>query len=202
MPIVIEADYIAKIKAALPELPEAKKQRYMDEYKLPEYDAGVLTATGILANFFEDAVGLYNEPKQISNWLMVEIPPLLKEKELAMENISITPLMLTELLKLVKDDTISGTSGKEVLKEMFNTGKNPGEIVKEQGLAQMSDTTELEAIIEKIVAANPKSVEDIGAGSDKAYGFLTGQVMKATKGQANPQVANEIIRAVVAKHLG
>ncbi|MBK5244253.1 MAG: Asp-tRNA(Asn)/Glu-tRNA(Gln) amidotransferase subunit GatB [Eubacteriaceae bacterium] len=202
VPIIIEEDYIAKIKANLPELPEAKKRRYIKEYKLPEYDAGVLTATGILATFFEDAVAVYNEPKQISNWLMVEIPPLLKEKELAMENISITPVQLVELLKLVKNNTISGTSGKEVLKVMFDTGKNPGDIVKEQGLAQMSDTVELEAIIEKIVAANPKSVEDIGSGSDKAYGFLTGQVMKATKGQANPQVANEIIRAVVAKHLG
>lgn len=133
---------------------------------------------------------------------MVEIPPLLKEKELAMENISITPIQLVELLKLVKNNTISGTSGKEVLKEMFNTGKNPEDIVKKQGLAQMSDTVELEAIIEKIVTANPKSVEDIGSGNEKAYGFLTGQVMKATKGQANPTVANEIIRAVVKKHLG
>ena len=132
---------------------------------------------------------------------MVEIPPLLKEKELTMENISITPIHLVELLKLVKNSTISGTSGKEVLREMFNTGKKPGDIVKEQGLAQMSDTDELETIIKRIVADNPKSVEDIGAGNEKAYSFLTGQVMKATKGQANPQLANEIICAVVKKHL-
>lgn len=202
VPIVIEKDYIEKIKRELPELPEAKKQRYMDEYKLPEYDAGVLTATGVTARFFEEAVAAYNEPKQISNWLMVEVPPLLKEKELSMENIPITPIQLVELLKLVKDNIISGNTGKEVLKEMFNIGKNPGDIVKEQGLAQMSDTGELEAIIEKIVSDNPKSVEDIGSGNEKAYGFLTGQVMKATKGKANAQLANEIIRAVVAKHLG
>jgi len=201
VPIVLEPAYIEKIKSELPELPEAKKQRYIDEYKLPEYDAGVLTTTGITARFFEDAVALYNEPKQISNWMMVEIPPLLKENELSMENISITPAQLVELLKLVKNNEISGNTGKEVLKEMFSTGKNPGDIVKEKGLAQMSDTGELEAIIEKIVSDNPKSVEDIGAGNDKAYGFLTGQVMKATKGKANAQVANEIIRAVVAKHL-
>ena len=201
VPIVLEPAYIEKIKSELPELPEAKKQRYIDEYKLPEYDAGVLTTTGVTARFFEDAVALYSEPKQISNWMMVEIPPLLKENELSMENISITPAQLVELLKLVKNDEISGNTGKEVLKEMFSTGKNPGDIVKEKGLAQMSDTGELEAIIEKIVADNPKSVEDIGAGNEKAYGFLTGQVMKATKGKANAQVANEIIRAVVAKHL-
>ncbi|MBC3901137.1 Asp-tRNA(Asn)/Glu-tRNA(Gln) amidotransferase subunit GatB [Acetobacterium malicum] len=201
VPIVLEPAYIAKIKSELPELPEAKKQRYIDEYKLPEYDAGVLTTTGVTARFFEDAVALYNEPKQISNWMMVEIPPLLKENEVSMENISITPAQLVELLKLVKNNEISGNTGKEVLKEMFSTGKNPGDIVNEKGLAQMSDTGELEAIIEKIVSDNPKSVEDIGAGNEKAYGFLTGQVMKATKGKANAQVANEIIRAVVAKHL-
>jgi len=201
VPIVLESANIEKIKSALPELPEAKKQRYIDEYKLPEYDAGVLTTTGVTARFFEDAVALYNEPKQISNWMMVEIPPLLKENELSMENISITPAQLVALLKLVKNNEISGNTGKEVLKEMFSTGKNPGDIVKEKGLAQMSDSGELEAIIEKIVSDNPKSVEDIGAGNEKAYGFLTGQVMKATKGKANAQVANEIIRAVVAKHL-
>ncbi|WP_414733165.1 Asp-tRNA(Asn)/Glu-tRNA(Gln) amidotransferase subunit GatB [Acetobacterium carbinolicum] len=201
VPIVLEPDYIEKIKSELPELPEAKKQRYIDEYKLPEYDAGVLTTTGVTARFFEEAVALYNEPKQISNWMMVEIPPLLKENELSMENISITPVQLVALLKLVKNNEISGNTGKEVLKEMFSTGKNPGDIVKDKGLAQMSDSSELEAIIEKIVSDNPKSVEDIGAGNEKAYGFLTGQVMKATKGKANAQVANEIIRAVVAKHL-
>ncbi|MDO9490820.1 Asp-tRNA(Asn)/Glu-tRNA(Gln) amidotransferase subunit GatB [Acetobacterium sp.] len=201
VPIVLEPAYIEKIKSELPELPEAKKKRYIDEYKLPEYDAGVLTTTGVTARFFEEAVALYNEPKQISNWMMVEIPPLLKENELSMENISITPAQLVALLKLVKNNEISGNTGKEVLKEMFSTGKNPGDIVKEKGLAQMSDAGELEAIIEKIVSDNPKSVEDIGAGNDKAYGFLTGQVMKATKGKANAQVANEIIRAVVAKHL-
>lgn len=201
VPIVLEPSYIEKIKSELPELPEAKKKRYVDEYKLPEYDAGVLTTTGVTARFFEEAVALYNEPKQISNWMMVEIPPLLKENEQSMETITITPAQLVELLKLVRDKVISGTSGKEVLKEMFVSGKNAGDIVKEQGLAQMSDTGELEAIIEKIVADNPKSVEDIGAGNEKAYGFLTGQVMKATKGKANAQVANEIIRAVVARHL-
>ncbi len=202
VPIVLEPSYIEKIKSELPELPEAKKKRYVEEYKLPEYDAGVLTTTGVTARFFEESVALYNEPKQISNWMMVEIPPLLKENEQSMETITITPAQLVELLKLVRDKVISGTSGKEVLKEMFVSGKNAGDIVNEQGLAQMSDTGELEAIIEKIVADNPKSVEDIGAGNEKAYGFLTGQVMKATKGKANAQVANEIIRAVVARHLG
>jgi aspartyl-tRNA(Asn)/glutamyl-tRNA(Gln) amidotransferase subunit B len=132
---------------------------------------------------------------------MVEVPPLLKELELSMEEIPLKPTQLAELLELVKDDTISGSIGKKVLSDVFKTGQNPKVIVEKEGLAQMSDTGELEAIIEEIVKNQPKSIEDIKAGNEKAYGFLTGQVMKATKGQANPQVANEIIRKVVAKYL-
>jgi aspartyl-tRNA(Asn)/glutamyl-tRNA(Gln) amidotransferase subunit B len=201
VPIVLDEAYIEAMKKALPELPEAKKTRYIEEYQLPEYDAGVLTASGVTARFFEETVALYNEPKQISNWLMVEVPPLLKELELSMEEIPLKPTQLAELLELVKDDTISGSIGKKVLSDVFKTGQNPKVIVEKEGLAQMSDTGELEAIIEEIVKNQPKSIEDIKAGNEKAYGFLTGQVMKATKGQANPQVANEIIRKVVAKYL-
>ena len=173
----------------------------MAEYNLPEYDAGVLTTSKVTAKYFEDTVALYNEPKQISNWLMVDIPAMLKEKELTMETIPFTPAQLAELLTLIKDGTISGTIGKKVLEKMFDTQKDPKVIVEENNWAQMSDTSELEGIIAKIIDDNPKSIEDIGAGNEKAYGFLTGQVMKATKGQANPQVANKIIRALVAEKL-
>ena len=201
VPIVISDETIAKIKSELPELPEAKRARYVAEYKLPEYDAGVLTTSKVTAKFFEDTVALYNEPKQISNWLMVDIPAMLKEKELTMETIPFTPAQLAELLNLIKDGTISGTIGKKVLEKMFDTQKDPKVIVEENNWAQMSDTGELENIIAKIIEDNPKSIEDIGAGNEKAYGFLTGQVMKATKGQANPQVANKIIREKVAEKL-
>lgn len=201
VPIVITDETIEQIKSELPELPEAKRARYVAEYKLPDYDAGVLTASKVTAKFFEETVALYDEPKQISNWLMVDIPAMLKEKELSMENIPFTPAELAELLKLIKDGTISGTIGKKVLVKMFEEDKNPKAIVEENNWAQMSDTGELENIIAEIIENNPKSIEDIGAGNQKAYGFLTGQVMKATKGQANPQVANKIIRELVAKKL-
>lgn len=201
VPIVITDETIDQIKSGLPELPEAKRARYVAEYKLPDYDAGVLTASKVTAKFFEETVALYNEPKQISNWLMVDIPAMLKEKELSMENIPFTPAELAELLKLIKDGTISGTIGKKVLVKMFEEDKNPKAIVEENNWAQMSDTSELEGIIAQIIEDNPKSIEDIGAGNQKAYGFLTGQVMKATKGQANPQVANKIIRELVARKL-
>ena len=201
VPIVITDETIEQIKSELPELPEAKRARYVAEYKLPDYDAGVLTASKVTAKFFEETVALYDEPKQISNWLMVDIPAMLKEKELSMENIPFTPAQLAELLKLIKDGTISGTIGKKVLVKMFEEDKNPKAIVEENNWAQMSDTSELEGIIAQIIEDNPKSIEDIGAGNQKAYGFLTGQVMKATKGQATPQVANKIIRGLVARKL-
>ena len=201
VPIVITDETIDQIKSGLPELPEAKRARYVAEYKLPDYDAGVLTASKVTAKFFEETVALYDEPKQISNWLMVDIPAMLKDKELSMENIPFTPAELAELLKLIKDGTISGTIGKKVLVKMFEEDKNPKAIVEENNWAQMSDTSELEGIIAQIIEDNPKSIEDIGAGNQKAYGFLTGQVMKATKGQANPQVANKIIRELVARKL-
>ncbi len=201
VPIVITDETIEQIKSGLPELPEAKRARYVAEYKLPDYDAGVLTASKVTAKFFEETVALYDEPKQISNWLMVDIPAMLKEKELSMENIPFTPAELAELLKLIKDGTISGTIGKKVLEKMFEEDKTPKAIVEENNWAQMSDTSELEGIIAQVIEDNPKSIEDIGAGNQKAYGFLTGQVMKATKGQANPQVANKIIRELVARKL-
>jgi len=201
VPIIITDEEIAKSKAELPELPEAKRARYVSEYGLPEYDAGVLTASKVTAKYFEDTVALYNEPKQISNWLMVDIPAHLKEKELSMETIPFGPDALAELLKMVKDDTISGKIGKSVLEKMFESGDRPKAIVEANNWAQMSDSSELMGIIEKIVDDNPKSVEDIAAGNKKAYGFLTGQVMKATKGQANPQLANKIIREVVGKKI-
>lgn len=201
VPIVITDETIEQIKSGLPELPEAKRARYVAEYKLPDYDAGVLTASKVTAKFFEETVALYDEPKQISNWLMVDIPAMLKEKELSMENIPFSPAELAELLKLIKDGTISGTIGKKVLEKMFEEDKTPKAIVEENNWAQMSDTSELEGIIAQVIEDNPKSIEDIGAGNHKAYGFLTGQVMKATKGQANPQVANKIIRELVARKL-
>ena len=201
VPIVITDETIEQIKSGLPELPEAKRARYVAEYKLPDYDAGVLTASKVTAKFFEETVALYDEPKQISNLLMVDIPAMLKEKELSMENIPFSPAELAELLKLIKDGTISGTIGKKVLEKMFEEDKTPKAIVEENNWAQMSDTSELEGIIAQVIEDNPKSIEDIGAGNQKAYGFLTGQVMKATKGQANPQVANKIIRELVARKL-
>lgn len=201
VPIVISDDEIKKAKDQLPEMPEAKKERYMAEYNLPEYDANLITSTKETARFFESTVNLCNHPKQVANWLMVDIPAHLKEKDLTMDTIPFSPEDLAELISLIQDGTISGKIAKSVMEKMFDEEGSPKEIVEKHNWAQMQDTGELKSIIEKIVQDNPKSVSDIAAGNKKAYGFLTGQVMKATKGKANPQLANKIIREVVSKKI-
>ncbi len=202
VPVILSPQRIEEARKTLPELPEAKQQRYVNDYGLPQYDAEVLTATKATSQFFEKTVALYSEPKQISNWIMVEIPPLLKEKEITIEDIPFAPEALVELLTLIQKGEISGKIGKEVLALMFEEGSgSPAQIVKENQWAQMSDAGELTDIIAKIIEENPKSLSDIAKGNKKAYGFLTGQVMKATKGQANPQLANQLIREMVEKKL-
>jgi len=202
VPIILSEERIEEARRTLPELPEAKQERYVTDYGLPQYDAEVLTASKATSQFFEKTVALYNEPKQISNWIMVEIPPLLKEKELSIEEIPFQPEALVELLTLIQEGKISGKIGKEVLALMFEkeTG-SPSQIIEENQWTQMSDAGELTDIIAKIIDDNPKSLDDIAKGNKKAYGFLTGQVMKATKGQANPQMANQLIREMVEKKL-
>ena len=201
VPIVLTDAEIDHFRETLSELPEAKKARYISEFGLSEYDAQVLIASRLTAQYFEETVALYPQPKQISNWLMVEIPALLKEHELTMEKIPFSPAYLAELIHLIQDHTISGKIAKQVLALMFESNDSPKAIVKQKNWAQMSDTSALEEIIKKIVDDNPKSVQDIAAGNKKTYGFLTGQVMKATEGQANPQMANKIIKEIVEKKL-
>ncbi|WP_329887418.1 Asp-tRNA(Asn)/Glu-tRNA(Gln) amidotransferase subunit GatB [Pseudoramibacter faecis] len=202
VPIVITDEQIAKAKSELPELPEAKKARYVSDYGLPEYDAEVLTTSKETARFFEETVAILNEPKQISNWLMVDIPAHLKERELTMATIPFAPKDLAELIAMITDNTISGKIAKKVMDKMFEGGEtSPKTIVDVNNWAQMSDTDALTDVVAQVIADNPKSIADIAAGNKKAYGFLTGQVMKATKGQANPQMANQIIQELVEKQL-
>ncbi|NLN98014.1 MAG: Asp-tRNA(Asn)/Glu-tRNA(Gln) amidotransferase subunit GatB [Eubacteriaceae bacterium] len=202
VPIILSEERIEEARRTLPELPEAKQARYVRDYGLPQYDAEVLTASKATSQFFEKTVALYDEPKQISNWIMVEIPPFLKEKEISIEEIPFQPEDLVELLTLIQKGKISGKIGKKVLSLMFEeSAGSPSQIVEENQWAQMSDAGELSDIIAKIIDENQKSLDDIAKGNKKAYGYLTGQVMKATKGQANPQLANQLIREMVEKKL-
>ncbi len=192
-PIEIDGQWVEEIRKQIPELPAQKQRRYVEEYGLPEYDAGILTSSRDLANYFERCVKLYENPKVISNWLMGDFLRLVNEKNMEISNVPVTAESLVKLLKLVDSKVISGPIAKTVFEEMFNTGKDPEAIVEEKGLKQISDRDELVSVIKKVLAENPKSVEDYKNGKKKALGFLVGQTMKATKGKANPQLVNEIL---------
>lgn len=189
----IGEEWIEDIKRNLPELPHAKKERFMKEYDIPEYDAGVLTQTKELAIYFEETVKYSHDAKQVSNWIMGDVLRSIKEAELEIEDIKFSPKDLAELISLINDGKISNNIGKTVLKDMFDSGKSPSIIVKEKGLAQISDEGALKGIVEKIIDKNQQSVIDYKNGKDRALGFLVGQVMKETRGKANPQLVNKLV---------
>jgi len=193
VPIVITEDFIKEIEAKMPELPEARIKRFVEAYGLPHYDAGVLVGSKALADFFEECVKLHNKPKEISNWMMSDLLRYLYENNLEIHESKITPKHLVEMIKLIEDGVISGKIGKRVLPEMVLTGRHPSQIVKEKELIRIASREKLEEIVEKVFAENPKAVED-ALTDEKAAHFLVGQLMKETKGKADPQLANQIIR--------
>ncbi|MHB1127585.1 MAG: Asp-tRNA(Asn)/Glu-tRNA(Gln) amidotransferase subunit GatB [Bacillota bacterium] len=194
VPLIIDRDWVEKVRASLPELPEDRKERMIREYSLPAYDAQVITASKTLADFFDQCVQQYADAKTVSNWVMGELLRLLNAHNLEMGECPIRPEGLVRLLTLVDQGTISGKMAKSVFEEMFSSGKDAESIVREKGLVQISDEDALGAIIDKILADNPKSVEDYRNGKDKALGFLVGQVMKETKGKANPGMVNQMFK--------
>ena len=199
VPIVIDDQWVERVRQTLPELPEKKRERFITEYKIPEYGAQVLTASISLADYYEKCVALHPNPKMVSNWIMGEILRELKNNELEIETFPITPENLAELLKLVDKGTISGKMGKTVFEEMARTGKPAAEIVKEKGLAQISDSSAIEKIVEEILSANADQVESYKNGKEKVFGYLVGQVMKASKGQANPALVNQLLKDKISQ---
>lgn len=193
-PLVISQEWVEEIYRSLPELPDARRERYIAEYGLPAYDAGVLTATKEIGDYFEECVKLYPHPKTVSNWVMGELLRLLNATNTEITASPVRPAQLAALLKLIDDGTISGKIAKTVFEEMFNTGKDPETIVKEQGLVQISDEAMLKKVVQEVIAANPKVVADYKQGKEKALGFLVGQVMKATQGKANPALVNRLLK--------
>lgn len=192
VPVTLTDERIKELKDSLPELPVIKKQRYMSELGLSEYDAGVLTAEYEIAAFFENCLALYNDPKKVCNFIMADVLRLLKEDGLAPEDNPATPEQLACTLRLVDAEQVNITVAKGVFEEAFRTGKNPEDIVKSKGLAQISDLDEIRSLLKDIIAKNPGPVGDYKGGKQKALTFFVGQVMKATRGQANPQIVNEL----------
>lgn len=196
-PLIIDREWVERIRKTLPELPEARRTRLQD-LGLSEYDAGVITQSKALSDYFDAALAHYSDAKTLANWVMGDVTRLLNSNQCSVADSPISAIQLAELLGLIEKGTISGKIAKSVLEEMYSTGKDAGSIVKEKGLAQISDEGALLKIIDDVIAANPQSVEDYRAGKDRAIGFLVGQIMKATKGQANPGLVNKMLKEKLA----
>jgi aspartyl-tRNA(Asn)/glutamyl-tRNA(Gln) amidotransferase subunit B len=193
-PIFAAREWIAELRGRLPELPDARRERYVREYGLSHYDAVQLTSSLPVSAFFERTVGLYSKPKAVANWVQGELFRILREAQIELEQSQITPERLAGLLTLVDEGTINQASAKHVLEEMVLHGGEPEVIVELRGLRQISDTSALEEAAAQAIAANPQAIADYKAGKKQAMGFLTGQVMKATRGTANPAVVNDVLR--------
>jgi aspartyl-tRNA(Asn)/glutamyl-tRNA(Gln) amidotransferase subunit B len=187
-------EFVEEVRRDMPKLPHQIVSYYVGELGLPEYDAGVLTSDPHLSDYFDTCVSLGAEPKTASNWIMVELLGYMKAKGILYENIPLSPEYLVSMLDLIKNGVISGKIAKDILVMMIETGKDPRKIVKEQGLEQISDEESLIQVIDGVIAGYPSVVEEIKAGKEKAVGFLVGQVMKLTKGKANPAKVNIILK--------
>ncbi|MED4600313.1 Asp-tRNA(Asn)/Glu-tRNA(Gln) amidotransferase subunit GatB [Paenibacillus validus] len=191
--VYIDDEWKERVRASIPELPDARKKRYVAEYALPSYDAEVITASMKLADFFEESLKYTKDAKAVSNWIMGDLLGYLNANGLEITDVQITGKSLGEMIGLIEKGTISSKIAKTVFKSMLETGKDPQTIVEEQGLVQISDEGAIAAVVDQIVSNNPQSVADFKAGKDKAVGFLVGQVMKETKGKANPGLVNKLI---------
>ena len=192
VPFTIDAKVIDQVRADLPELPHVKLERFIKQYVLNDYDAGVLVMDQTLANFFENCCKLYDQPKKITNWINGAVLKELNERKVGINEFKLTPVNLVELIKAVEEGVVSNLAGKEVLNIMISEGKTSAQIIAEKGLAQVSDDSALLAIVDEIIIQNPTVVEQIKQGKPSAAGFLVGQAMKKSGGKANPKKLNEL----------
>ncbi len=198
VPIIVDDAWIEDIRKGLPELPQIKRERFIKDYQLPAYDAGVLTADKALAKYFEDVVELCSSPKAASNWVMGDLLRFLNEDKRDIRDCPITPAALAEMILLIEDGTISGKMAKDVVVEMYKTGGTPKAIIAEKGMVQITDEGALITAIQTIIDANPNQLKDYRGGKDKLFGFFVGQVMKATQGKANPKIVNDLLKKMLA----
>ncbi|MFH1683530.1 MAG: Asp-tRNA(Asn)/Glu-tRNA(Gln) amidotransferase subunit GatB [Candidatus Margulisiibacteriota bacterium] len=199
VPVEPDAKWIEEIKKTLGELPEAKKERFKNDLGLSSADAEVLISTPALSAFFEETIKLYNKPKIAANWIMGDLQAYLNANNLTIEQSAFTPTQLVEMLQLIDKGTISGKIAKTVLADVLKSGKSVQDIIKEKGLTQVSDEGEIIKIIKEVIKNNPKQVEQYKGGKKAVMGFLVGQVMKASKGRANPGLANKLLTKILAE---
>jgi len=199
--LIVDTEWIKSVAKSMPELPEKRRDRFIKEYALSEYDATVLAATRALADFFEEVARSSGQPKAAANWVMGDLLRFYKDGNVDLKDLSnspVTPKMLADMISLVEKGTISGKIAKTVIEEMYNTRKDALKIIEEKGLVQISDSSEIEKIVDKVIGENLKTVEQYRAGKTGSFGFFVGQVMKATAGRANPQAVNELLRKKLA----
>ena len=194
VPVVIDADWVARIQSEMPELPLNMRERFVAEYGIPAYDAGVLTSDKALALYYEEVVRRCGQPKIASNWVMGDVLKYLNEDKRSIRECPISPVALSDMIALIEKGTISGKMAKELVEDMYKTGKPPQEIISEKGMVQITDEGQLAQTITAIIEANPAQVAQYRAGKDKIFGFFVGQVMKATGGKANPQLVNDLLK--------
>ena len=194
LPLVITEEWKEEVRRELPELPDARRQRFIREYALPEYDAGQLILSKDLAEYFEKVAKASGEPKLAANWVLSELLYLLKEANKEITESPVSAEHLAELLAMIQKGAVSGKMAKDILAEMFSTGKTAAQVVSEKGLTQISDTGRIAEVVREIMAANPKQVEQYRSGKSATLAWFVGQVMKSTRGQANPQVVQETLK--------
>jgi aspartyl-tRNA(Asn)/glutamyl-tRNA(Gln) amidotransferase subunit B len=199
--LVLDREAIKVVERSMPELPEARRKRFVEQYALSEYDASVLTATRALAEFFDETASLSGQAKAAANWIMGDLLRFFKDSNVDLKDLSASPVkpnMLANMIALVEKGTISGKIAKTVMEEMCATGKSPEKIIEEKGLVQISNIDEIQKIVLKVIEENPKPVEQYRQGKTGNFGFFVGQVMKATGGRANPQTVNELLKKTLA----
>jgi aspartyl-tRNA(Asn)/glutamyl-tRNA(Gln) amidotransferase subunit B len=194
VPLEISMEWQEEIRKRLPELPDEKRGRFIREYDIPEYDARVLTSSKALADFFEGCIKEYRKPKVISNWIMGDLLRELKLSGADIDESPLKPFHLSRMIRMIDEGTISGKIAKTVFEEMYRTGKDPEMIVKEKGLVQISDETEIERFVERVIIENPEEAEAYRGGKERLLGFFVGQVMKLSGGKANPAAVNEMLK--------
>jgi aspartyl-tRNA(Asn)/glutamyl-tRNA(Gln) amidotransferase subunit B len=199
--LALDAQWLEDVRKAMPELPAAQRARFVRDYALSEYDAGVLTATRALADFFERTAAICKQPKAAANWIMGDVLRACKEDGIDLKDLSrskVTPQTLADMILLVEKGAISGKMAKTVMEEMIRTGQTPAAIVEARGMSQISNDAEIEKIVDAVLDANPEPAAAYRAGKQALFGFFVGQTMKATGGRANPQRVNELLRKKLA----
>ena len=197
--VVVDDAWIEEIRSSMPELPLEKRERFVREYQIPAYDAGVLTTSRALADYFEEVARLSGQPKAAANWVMGDILRFLNDDKKSVGECPVSPENLAAMIRLIQEGTISGKMAKEISETMYKTGRTPEEIIKEKGLIQITDEDALVTILTGILEKNPEQLAQYRAGKEKLFGFFVGQAMKGTAGTANPQLLNELLKKMLAK---